>query len=275
MSKRILVAGCGAVGSVFACLLQGAGHAVTLLGRRAHLRAIDANGLRLTGIWGDHAARGFATAESARALDKTYDAVLVTCKSNQTGALVEEIGDRAGEGGVAISVQNGLGNIERIERVYGPRRVLAARVIFGAEIPEPGLARVTVEAEPVLLGRPRGDADACVEEWVAVFDDAGIHCRISADIIGDLWGKVFYNCALNPLGALMGLTYGELAADGQRRAVMTRIIEEAFRVAVADGARLAWSSVDEYLELFYGRLVPATAGHRSSMLQDIEKGRPT
>ena len=275
MSERVLVAGCGAVGSVFACLLRAAGHDVTILARGEHARTVAARGLRVTGIWGDYAARSLAVATTASELERGYDAVLVTCKSYQTAALLAEIGDRAAPEGVAVSLQNGLGNVERIAAVYGRDRALAGRVIFGAELSAPGLARVTVEAEPVLIGRPAGESDACVRGWAACFDAAGIRCEPSSNILGALWGKVFYNAALNPLGALLGLSYGELADSFERRRVMSRVIDEAYRVAAAEGTALPWPSVDAYLEIFYERLVPATAKHRSSMLQDLEKGRPT
>jgi len=94
-------------------------------------------------------------------------------------------------------------------------------------------------------------------------------------IVPTLWEKVLYSAALNPLGALRGLTYGELAADRDGRAVMDRVIAEAFAVARAEGVALAWPDAAAYREVFYGRLVPSTASHRSSMLQDLERGRRT
>jgi 2-dehydropantoate 2-reductase len=275
MSERVLVAGCGAVGSVFACLLRAAGHEVTILARGEHAREAAERGLLVTGIWGDHAAAAIAVARDASELEREYDAVLITCKSYQTRGLLAEIGDRASSEGVAISLQNGLGNVERVAAVYGRARSLAGRVIFGAELSAPGRARVTVEAEPVLIGRPGDEADARVRAWATRFDAAGIRCEPTPNILGALWGKVFYNAALNPLGALLGLSYGELAESAQRRRVMSRVIEEAYRVAAAERTPLPWASVDRYLEIFYERLVPATAKHRSSMLQDLEKGRPT
>jgi 2-dehydropantoate 2-reductase len=265
------------VGSVFACLLAEAGHEVTVFGRGDHLRAVAARGLRVGGIWGEHAARGIRAVERAGDLGREYGAVLVTCKSYQTPAILAAIGDRAEPDGLAISLQNGLGNTERIAAVYGNGRVLAGRVIFGAEVTEPGAACVTVEAEPVALGRPgaSGPVDDGVRRWAAVFEASGIHCEPTAGIEAVLWAKVFYSAALNPLGALLGLRYGELAANGERRRIMARVVEEAYDVARAEGVALAWRTAAEYLETFFGRLVPATAGHRSSMLQDIEKGRLT
>ena len=90
-----------------------------------------------------------------------------------------------------------------------------------------------------------------------------------------LWTKVFYNAALNPLGALLGLPYGALAADADARAIMDDVITEAYAVARARGVRPGVPSAEAYRRLFYERLVPATADHRSSMLQDLERGRRT
>jgi 2-dehydropantoate 2-reductase len=90
-----------------------------------------------------------------------------------------------------------------------------------------------------------------------------------------LWGKVLYNAALNPLGALLGVHYGALAEHGDSRALMDLAIDESFAVAAAEAVTLTWPTAAAYRDEFYGRLVPATYDHRSSMLQDLERGRPT
>lgn len=273
--RRVLVAGCGAVGSVFACLLAEKGAEVHALGRGEHLAALARDGIAVEGIWGDHRARLAGAHLLAGDAGRAFDAVLVASKSFQSEALLGELDASClAPDGVAISLQNGLGNVERLASRFGEQRSLAARVIFGAEILAPGRVRVTVEAAPVLLGHP-GGACAAAAPWAAVVRDAGIACDPCDDIVAALWGKVFYNAALNPLGALLGLRYGELPADPQRRRVMDRVIEEAFAVAKAEGVRLAWSSAAEYRRHFYGELLPPTGGHRSSMLQDLERGRPT
>src|SRR5262249_60848466 len=94
-------------------------------------------------------------------------------------------------------------------------------------------------------------------------------------IAAELWAKVLYNAALNPLGALLGVPYGELPAHPDTRTIMDTVIEATFAVARAEDVALRWPDAAAYREVFYGRLVPATAAHRSSMLQDIERGRPT
>jgi 2-dehydropantoate 2-reductase len=274
----ILVAGAGAIGSVVGGLLAAAGWPVTLLGRRAHLEAIRARGLAIEGLFGAHRVRGLECATEPAGLRGPFVAVFLTTKAWDTAAVATAGAPHLAADGILVSLQNGLGNVEAAARAVGARRVLGGRVIFGAELVEPGRARVTVFAEPVLLGSPdpgdrvRQDAAAA---WATQLAAAGIPSEPTDALVAELWGKVLYNAALNPLGALLGVSYGDLAAHSDARAVMDTVIEEAFAVARAEGVPLRWPDAAAYRAAFYGRLVPATADHRSSMLQDMERGRPT
>jgi len=276
--ETILVAGAGALGSVVGGLLARAGFAVTLLGRRAHLAAVCARGLAVEGLFGAHRVSGLACATDPRELRGPYAAILLTAKAYDTRALAAAVAPHLAADGFLLSLQNGLGNVEAAAETVGAARVLGARVIFGAELVEPGRVRVTVYADPVLVGSPDpGDPArrAAAVRWAAHLAAAGIPAEPTDDIVAALWAKVLYNAALNPLGALLGVPYGALPADPDTRAVMDAVIEEAFAVARAEGVALPWPDAAAYREAFYGRLVPSTAGHRSSMLQDIERGRPT
>jgi 2-dehydropantoate 2-reductase len=192
--------------------------------------------------------------------------------------MVRAIAPRLAADGLLDSLQNGIGNVEHASDVLGASRVIGARVIFGAELLAPGRVRVTVNAAPVLVGSPdprdaaRGTLAAA---WARRFADAGIPSDATDNLLGELWAKVFYNAALNPLGALLGVPYGWLPDDPDARALMDRVIDEAFAVARASGVRLRWPDAGAYRADFYGALVPSTAAHRSSMLQDLERGRPT
>lgn len=284
---RVLIAGAGALGSVFGGFLKLAGYDVALLGRGPHLDAIRSAGLRVDGIWGEYHAQGFTLATAPATLAGSFDAILITVKSYDTAAMVEAVAAHLAPDGVMISLQNGLGNVEVLIDRVGSERTVGGRVIFGSVIDAPGHVRVTVFAEPVLLGawplqapgsKGVGYAPLAQDQaqvWAERFDRAGVPTRYSTDVHSALWGKVLYNAALNPLGALLGVHYGALMEDMETRAIMDRVIDEAYAVAVAEGARLPWGSADEYRAVFYDRLVPATYDHRSSMLQDLERGRRT
>jgi len=276
--EPILVAGSGALGSVVGGLLARAGYPVTLLGRRPHLDAITRDGLLLDGLFGTYRVNGLTCVTDARTLDRRFAAILLTVKTFDTAATAAEVAPHLAPDGVLVSLQNGLGNLEAAAEAAGAGRVLGGRVIFGAELVRPGHARVTVFADPVLIGAPDArDARlaAAAARWATAMDRAGVPTAATDRIVATLWEKVLYSAALNPLGALRGLTYGQLAADPDGRAVMDCVIAEAFGVARAEGVALAWPDDAAYRAVFYGRLVPATAAHRSSMLQDIDRGRRT
>lgn len=276
---RILIAGAGALGSVFGGFLRRAGDDVTLLGRAAHLDAIARNGLRVDGLWGEHCVRGFDSATDAAELHGTFDAILLPVKSYDTAAMAEAVAPRLADDGVMISLQNGLGNVETVESIVGAPRALGARVIFGATIPAPGHARVTVFADPTAIGAlepgRHPTRDRAARDWAARIDAAGVPAVHTDVLPALLWAKVFYNAALNPLGALLDLHYGALPEHPTSRDLMDAVIGEAFAVASAEAVSLPWPDAAAYRNEFYGRLVPATYNHRSSMLQDLSHGRRT
>lgn len=278
MGARVLVAGAGAVGSVVGGLLAAAGHQVTLLGRAPHLAVIAAEGLVIEGLWGEHRVTGMALATTVGELNGGFDAVLLTVKSFDTAATLAAVRDRVASDGCVISLQNGLGNVEQVAAAVGKNRALGARVIFGAVVPSPGVARVTVFADPIALGAAvpgNGAVEKTARVWAERFAAAGIPTEYTPDVQAHLWTKIFYNAALNPLGALLGLPYGALAADPDGRGIMDAVFDECFAVAAARGVVPLVATAEAYREVFYGRLVPSTAHHRSSMLQDLERGRPT
>ena len=244
--SRVLVAGAGALGSVFGGFLRLAGYDVTLLGRDPHLDAIGARGLRIDGLWGEHRATDFGLAVNTAAAHGPFDVVLLAVKSYDTGVMAPAVAPLLAADGVVISLQNGLGNAEVIAAHVGATRVLAARVIFGAELLVPGHVRVTVYADPVLVGAWDGRCDVRLDAqarwWAEQLAAAGIPAAYCDDIRAALWGKVLYNAALNPLGALLGVHYGALAEQAHTRAIMDAVIDEAFAVACAEGVQLPWAS---------------------------------
>jgi 2-dehydropantoate 2-reductase len=277
--KDILVAGCGAVGSVFGCLLRKAGHKVSLLGRPWHLDAIRAGGLRMDGIWGSHTAAGFTVFNHPNELAGfSYDLILITVKSYDTRSMVDAVSPLLREDGLALSLQNGLGNIETLAESFGSSRSLGASVLVGAKNAAPGAVTVTVQAAPVVVGPIDSAAAISMERtrgWMNIFTEAGIPCEATEQILSHIWAKVFYNASLNPLGALLRVHYGALAETGELRNIMDQIIEEAFQVAQRKNVELLWERAGQYRKLFYEKLVPKTCDHQSSMLQDLERGKRT
>ena len=277
----ILIAGAGAIGSIVGGMLHDAGHDVTLLGRRTHLEAIARGGLKISGLLGDRTITGIKLADDPAKLERQFGLILCTVKSYDTELIGAALVDGLRDDGVIVSMQNGLGNIESLIDVFGLRRALGARVIFGAEMPAPGTAHVTVFAQPVAIGPAPAihrELSAPLAERAraiaAMLDAAGVPTVGVEDIMPVLWAKILYNVALNPLGALLQQNYGALAADPDVRPIMDRAIDEAFAVARALGVALPFSSADEYRKIFYEQLLPPTVSHRPTMLHDLHvRGR--
>jgi len=276
---RFLVLGAGAIGSVFGGFLRRAGHAVTLVGRLEHMAAIARKGLSISGIWGEHQIAGLRTHESvADVPGEPFDAVLVAVKSYDTETAMAQLvaAQLAGDAPV-VSLQNGLGNVETIARFVGADRTIGGRVIFGVEVVEPGHCRVTVFAEDVMLGAIQsGSATAATAQTLAhAFREAGIPTTATDRIHAYLWGKILYNCSLNPTATLLGTHYGKLLEHEETREILRRVVGEIYAVAAARRADMLAPTADAYIEILFGRLVPATYDHHPSMLQDIRAGRRT
>jgi len=275
---RFLIFGAGALGQALGCMLAVAGHKVDLVLRRRFINVLEVEGLRVSGILGDFLATsamlGFV--EDVSGLTGEYDFVLITTKAYDTGKAVSAIASLPGCRCPVVSMQNGCGNVEQIVRAFGSARSLGARVITGFEISNPGHIRITVSADAVHLGAAcAGSISPAAETLAAAIDQAGLPCVAVADIHQDLYAKLLYNCALNPLGAILGVHYGALVDDKETKAIMDKVIEETFSVVLALGGKIPWNDAKDYRKVFYERLVPITYDHRPSMLQDLENGKPT
>ncbi len=277
MADKYLVIGTGALGSVFGGLLQKSGKSVTFIGKGEHFDTVIKNGITINGIWGEskiHDINAYYPEDRSKLKDEV-DVILLCVKSNITQNALSPFAHLLKPGGVCVSIQNGLGNVEKISQIVGKQRTIGGRVIFGVEINTPGTATVTVYADKVLLGMPFQENANIVQSVVSDLNQVGIPTDLTQNIMGYIWGKTLYNCALNPLGAILGVTYGELADNQHTAGIMNNIIKEIYAVANTKSIEMNLASHDLYIEFFYKKLVPPTRKHHSSMYQDIKAGRKT
>jgi len=274
---RVLIMGAGAMGSAVGGFMAKAGHAVTLIGRASHMNAVAKQGLRISGIWGDHHVTGMQTQTDMSGLEPgSFDLIIVTVKSYDTQAAVDEIAPLVDAGTLVCSYQNGLGNAEIIAQRFGWTRTVGARAIYGVWLPEPGHAQVTVIANPTALGVY--DAAAPVDRVRTIaeaMDSAGIPTVYTDAIATVLWGKVAYNSALNPLSALLDVPYGGLLETEHTRDLMRAIIRELCAVAGAMNVVLEPETPEAYVRHLFEDLIPPTAAHYASMREDFRRKRRT
>lgn len=274
---KLLVMGAGALGAAAGGFLARAGHEVHLVGRDEPMRAIAAQGLHITGIWGEHQV---STLHAHTALDEVqdmdFDLILVAVKSYDTPHVAALVKPLVRERTLVCSYQNGLGNAEHLAAAIGWERTIGARVIYGARVNRPGEVEITVIAAPTAIG-VYGDSTP-VEAVCAIvdaMDAAGLPTVYTDAIQTVLWSKVAYNCALNPLSALLDVPYGLLAECADTRDIMDAVITELYEVAAAMDVPLTPATAPAYRDLFYNTLLPPTAAHYASMREDLKQGRRT
>jgi 2-dehydropantoate 2-reductase len=278
---QVLVYGGGAVGLGIASCLLAARARVDIVARADTVAALKANGLARTGLFGDfRAAAGTfgCCLELEQCPARPYDFVLVCTKSFDSADAAQDLAaqqTRFGKEARLVLFQNGWGNAEVFCEYFEPQRVYSARVITGFHRHRPNEVEITVHADAIHIGSLFSGELGPVEPLCRAISNGGIPCEKTADIGKDLWAKMLYNCALNPLGAILRVPYGALAEQMTTRQLMDHIVEEVFAVMEATGHRTHWRTCRDFLNVFYARLVPDTAEHESSMLQDITAGKRT
>ena len=257
------VFGSGALGSWLAARLSSAGEAVTVVGTwREGLDAIARDGVRVEEAGHSFVARP-AVAHLHDRIDAA-DAVLVLVKAHQTASVAAPAARAARPDGRIVTLQNGLGNRERLAAADAGGRVRAGVVVAGVHLVAPG--HVSALPGSITL---EGAPEPPMQRLRASLQAAGLDARLVSDVEPELWRKLAVNCAINPLSALRGLPNGALLEDPEARALMTAAADEVEQVAQARGLALHGAAV------MAAEIASRTAGNRSSMLQDLDRGAPT
>jgi 2-dehydropantoate 2-reductase len=264
---RIGVVGAGAVGGYFGGMLARAGAPVVMVGRKSFVDAVTANGLVI-----EQAAdqeRVFVEATTELSAVAGADLILFCVKSNDTVSAAKDIAPFLAADALLVSLQNGMDNVERI-RDATKIDALPAAVYIGVSIPKPG--RIKHVARGDLILGPENLRTKRVQE---IFARAGIGCRLTNNIDGEMWIKLLCNCALNAISALGHARYGQIAENPDARKVMQRVVDEVLAVARAAGVRLP--NIEDSTAGMAAAMEIATqmAAAFSSTAQDIQRGKPT
>jgi 2-dehydropantoate 2-reductase len=266
---RICVVGSGAVGSLFAANLAQLDDvevwAYDL--SREHVDAINANGLRLSGV-GEVLGRVRATADATEL--PACDFGIIATKAMHTEPAIEATA-HAFAGGSVATVQNGLRNEETLARHV--ERVIRGTTFPAGKIVGPGHVQWDVKGETTLGPyEPRPAPFEAVRRLADACTRGGMPTSAVADARGPQWRKVIFNASTNPIGALTGLTHGRVCERPDLRALVSGLVDEGKAVATAQGIVLDADPED----LIDHAAKPEVAyDHKASMLQDVEARRTT
>lgn len=260
---HVAVMGAGSLGSLIGGLLAS-DHRVTLVGREAHMRAVAANGLRITGSI-ERIVHPATTTSWSAAGDP--DVGVVTVKSYDTDAAATELREHPPP--TTISLQNGLGNVATLDRVLGHRSdVLAGTATYGALMSEPGAVRCTGQGT-VTIGARDGSRSSTAER-IAQAWSAALGCRADPHMPERRWEKVAINAAINPVTALTGTRNGRILSD-PLRPIAFAAAREVVRVAREQDVALEVDKTVSELE----RVAQQTSENVSSMARDVRHSSRT
>ncbi|MDN7011955.1 ketopantoate reductase family protein [Methanoculleus sp. FWC-SCC3] len=266
----VLILGAGAVGLALAGKL-GSVATVYAACRPVHAGAIRERGLVMEGVWGDGTVREVIPVTGPADVPPAIDFVIVTAKGTDTRAICEEYAGVI-RGRPTVSLQNGIGNEEVIAGYTDT--VIGGTVTTNFSVLGPGHVRVLSESAPMRLGVWSGDAGEALGELTGIVRSAGIPVEAEPDIRAGKWGKALLNIAVNPICALLRAPVG-VAADEEIRGIVDGLVRETFAVAGAEGVRLPWATVDDYLAHLFRVQVPDFAAVYPSMYHDLRLGRRT
>ncbi len=282
---KIAVFGAGAIGGLLGVRLARAGSDVTFIARGPHLAAMQANGVTVVAGGERITARPRCVADAAEAGVQDY--VIVTLKAHGLPPAAPQIARMMGPDSVLVTAINGVPywyfygldgpfRDRRVESVdpggrlwdiLPPSQVIGSVVYPAAEVSEPGVITHTY-GDRFTLGEPDGTRSPRAEALSKALIAAGLKAPVRPRIRDEIWVKLWGNLAFNPLSALTMATLDRITGEPALRAVCRAMMMEAKSVAEALGIRFA-IDVDKRIE------GGAEVGeHKTSMLQDLERGRP-
>lgn len=265
MKSDVLLVGTGALATLFAARLSEAGHSVSMLGTwKSGLKALQENGARIVDANGNERAYKVHATDDPREVSGAKH-VLVLVKSWQTERAARQLKVALAGGGLATTLQNGIGNKETLIRDLGTGRVSLGTTTTGATLLGPGLVKIGGEG---IISLEQHQALGPLE---AALRSSNFNLQIVDDARSLVWGKLVINAAINPLTALLRIPNGELLSRPLARKVMSALARETAEVAKAERIHLPFSNPVDAAE----DVARKTATNMSSMFQDVRRGAKT
>jgi 2-dehydropantoate 2-reductase len=282
---KFLIAGAGAVGAYMGALMARAGYDITLHARGPHLTAMQEKGVRVISAEGDFVARPRMVADLKDA--GPIDVVFLCVKAHGLPPLAGQLAPVLGPETAVVSTQNGIpwwyfqsqsGPLAgtRLERVdpggavsaaIAPRRVVGSLIYFATEISETGVVRHH-EGNRISLGEPDGSRSERVRQIADALIASGLRAPVTAHLRNEIWVKILGNVAFNPISALTGATLAQMLSNPDTTSLIRNIMQETEQLTEKLGVKMQ-VSIEQ-------RMAGAAkvGEHKTSMLQDLEAGRP-
>jgi 2-dehydropantoate 2-reductase len=283
---KFAIVGAGAIGAFLGAMLARAGEDITLIARGAHLRAMQQHGVRVRGEIGDFQVKVKAIDDPQKAGE--VDVVVLTLKTHSVPSIAASLTPLLGMKTSVLTAQNGFPwwyfyrhgsewEGTRVESVdpggvisqnLDPARVVGCVVYPSTQIIEPGVVLHT-EGTRFAIGEPDGSKSERCRRIAEVFINAGLRCPVRTNIRHDIWVKLMGNVAYNPISALTGATLLQIVQYSETRDLAAAIMGETEAVAGKLGINIG-ITIEQRLEG-----AEKVGHHKTSMLQDIEAGKPT
>ena len=264
---RIAVVGAGAVGGYFGGMFARAGAATVFIGRKHFADAVNSKGLILDKSDGRERVVASATVEMSAIRDCSL--ILFCVKANDTPETARQMAQFVRPDATVVCLQNGVDNANQVRAAANVVAVPAV-VYVAVSVPESGRVKHLARGD-LIIGPP----SELTTQLADLFIRAGIPCRVSDNIEGELWLKLLRNCALNAISALGQCRYGQILQSDDAKKLMEQIVDEVLAVARADGVVLP--DVDDRQSGMAAAMELATqmADAYSSTAQDLNRGQST
>jgi 2-dehydropantoate 2-reductase len=265
---NITIIGAGAMGSLFGALLAQSGENVFLMDIwKDHVRAINSQGL---GVEFDGKTSRVDIPASSNMQDiRESDLVIIFVKAAQTKQAAAQALKCLNDKGLVLTLQNGMGNADKIAQIVHPDKVIAGTTSHGATILGPGLIR-HAGTGPTLIGMWSGKNNTGLENIKNIFCNAGIDTKIKDNIHLIIWKKLIINVGINAITALTGIKNGRILDFPPTGELVRTAVKEACDVALAHGVKLPDDIAGQVFDV-----AKATGPNRSSMGQDVDHKRQT
>lgn len=266
---RIAIMGAGATGTYYGAKLVRAGYDVTFIARGAHLKALQADGLRVVGEEEFHLARVQATNDTVAV--GPMDVVLFCVKAYDTEEAARLMLPMVTPSTMVLPIQNGVDSVQRLAPFVGQEQVVGGLCRVSVDIPQPGTVRLNSPFKEIVLGELDGQPSARTAAFAAALERAEIPHRLSGDIRAELWKKFIFITALSGITGATRSAIGPIRECPETYELYGKIAAEALAVGKAEGVNLPDSIPEEMMK--QGRTF--AAGLKASLLVDLERNRRT